>query len=209
MRVTWRMTVSSAVLMVAVACSREGVGPAGESGLVTLRITSGGAGPNLSVQGSMTAPPGSELIASATVEIGAVSLVGAEDGEVTLTDAGGTYDLLDLQNGVTATLASVVVPAGTYIQLRLEVLSASVTLVDGTTFADGSGTQDLVVPSGAHSGIKINLDDGDEEPGFTVAEGESIVLLDFDVSRNFVLTGPPGAPLRALFTPSVRQVGAP
>jgi hypothetical protein len=50
------------------------------------------------------------------------------------------------------------------------------------------------------------VDDGDDTPGYTVEDGEAVVLLEFDVSRNFVLTGPPQAPRGARFTPSVRQV---
>jgi hypothetical protein len=207
--------VAGVALLAVAACSREGVGPGG-NGLVTVQLSGGNAEANLGLEGITMAPPGSELIASATVEIGAVRLTsecgeGEGEGEgdcemVTLTESGGTYDLLDLQAGVNATLASATAPVGTYFQLRLVVLSASVTLIDGVTFPDGSSTADLVVPSGAQSGIKINLSDDDEEPGLTVDEGEVIVLLELDVSRNFVLTGPPGSPLRALFTPSVRQV---
>jgi hypothetical protein len=179
---------------------------------VTLRITGGGAPASLATQAitfsaqDALSPPGDELIASATVTIGAVELVGGDDGPITLTDQGGEFNLMDLQNGVTEALASVEVPPGTYTQLRLVVQSASVTLVDGVTFTDGTSTQSLFVPSGARSGIKIELTDGDDLPGLVVEEGEHIVLLELAVSRNFVLRGPPGAPHSALFTPHVQVV---
>ena len=204
---SWRLVACSAAFAAGAACTGHPVESAGgaldQTARLTLRITGDEAPPTLSVTGQAM-PPGSELIAGATVTIGAVTLVGGEDGPITLTDMGGEFDLIALHSGVDALLASVDVPAGTYHQLRLVVVDATVTLVEGTVFADGAGTRDLFVPSGAQSGIKVALDDGDDEPGLTVVEGEQIVLLDFDVSRNFVLTGPPGAPHSALFTPSVR-----
>lgn len=203
--------VAGIALLSVAACTSDGVGPSG-SGLVEVQLSGGVAQPSLSQDGISMAPPGSENIASATIEIGAVELVtacGDGDGDcefVTVTDSAGAFDLMDFQNGLNASLGIATVPAGTYTQIRLHVLSASVTLVDGVTFPDGASTADLIVPSGAQSGIKINLSDDDDEPGLTVGEGEFVVLLELDVSRNFVLTGPPGSPLRCLFTPVVRQV---
>jgi hypothetical protein len=214
-----RTVAGVALLAFGVACTNGAAGPAG-SGEVTVLLTGGTTTTaDLGLDGISMAPPGSENIASASVEIGAVELLPVcedsegEEGEgdceaVVVTEAGGSYDLLDFMNGINATLGTATVPAGAYIQLRLHVLSASVTLVDGVTFPDGSSTADLTVPSGAQSGIKILLSDDDEEPGLTVGEGELVVLLELDVSRNFVLTGPPGSPRRALFTPVVRQVPA-
>ena len=67
------------------------------------------------------------------------------------------FDLLELQ-GVSAEVAETDVPAGTYHQLRFIVESATVTLAEGYTFSDGeSTTMDLQVPSGAQTGIKVNL----------------------------------------------------
>jgi hypothetical protein len=213
--------VAGIALLSVAACTSDGVGPSG-SGLLEVQLSGGVAQPSLSQDGISMAPPGSENIASATIEIGAVELVtacadssaqddstGDGDGDcefVTVTDSAGAFDLMDFQNGLNASLGTATVPAGTYTQIRLHVLSASVTLVDGVTFPDSSSTADLIVPSGAQSGIKINLSDDDDEPGLTVGEGEFVVLLELDVSRNFVLTGPPGSPLKCLFTPVVRQV---
>lgn len=215
-----RVVAAVALLAFGAACTNGAAGPTG-SGEVTVQLTGGTTTTaDQGLDGISMAPPGSENIASASVEIGAVELLPVceegeegEEGEgdceaVLVTEAGGTYDLLDFMNGINATLGTATVPAGTYTQLRLHVLSASVTLVDGVTFPDGSSTADLTVPSGAQSGIKIQLSDDDEEPGLTVDEGELVVLLELDVSRNFVLTGPPGSPRRALFTPVVRQVPA-
>jgi hypothetical protein len=42
--------------------------------------------------------------------------------------------------------------------------------------------------------------------GVELIPGETILVLDFDVSRNFILTGPRDAPTGALFRPLIRAV---
>jgi hypothetical protein len=179
---------------------------------------------------------------SATIDIGWIALVPVDGEPIVVTEDAGEFDLLALQNGVTATLASLEVPAGRYLQLRLEVRGAGVTLADGLTFADGSDTHELVVPSGARSGLKVNLFDAEwtvglpdsgragsgvpgvdrgrvrsgrngtggdhlaRRMGVELVPGETILVLDFDVSRNFVLTGPRESPTGALFKPMIRAV---
>ena len=87
-------------------------------------------------------------------------------------------NLLDLINGVTAELAEMEVPAGSYDLLRVYVKGVNVVLTDGTTY-------DLKVPSGEQTGIKVFID-----PALVVAGGLTTdVLLDFDVSRSFVPKG--------------------
>jgi hypothetical protein len=175
------------------------------------------------------APPPGDALASASIDIGRVELMNADGEFVTLTDDAGTFDLLKLQDGVTATLATLDVPAGSYKQIRLFVTGAEVTLRDGLTFRDGSTTKTLKVPSGTESGIKVNLfgtdwtmpgmGQGDQGAGQTTGSqdlerrmgveftpGETILVLDFDVGRNFVLTGPRDAPTGALFKPLIRAV---
>jgi hypothetical protein len=89
-----------------------------------------------------------------------------------------TYNLLDLSNGTTALLAEMEIPAGIYPEIRLHVTDAGIVLKDGNTF-------DLKVPSGNESGLKIKL-----KPALEMEEGKVVeVLLDFDVSRSFVLRG--------------------
>jgi hypothetical protein len=156
------------------------------------------------------------LFASAEVDIGQITLIPAGGAPITIAETGETFDLLDFQNGLTAELASLDIPAGNYLQLRLEVTGARVTLADGLTFRDGSTSADLKVPSGAQSGIKVNLfddswraGDGDQlerSAGVPIASGETIIVLDFDVARNFHLTGPRTAPTGVIFTPLIRAV---
>lgn len=161
-----------------------------------------------------------ELLESAVVTIGAITLVPADgdDGEehVLLTDEGGEFDLLTLRDGVTAELVDVEIEAGRYVQLRMVVTSAEVTLLEGYAFPDGSRTQALKVPSGAESGIKINLraaeppeDENGEEQGGIEITGDETLVVDFDVAQNFKVLGNPNTPAGIkgfLFTPLLRAV---
>ena len=82
----------------------------------------------------------------------------------------GRNVVLDLQNGVTAALGTLEIEPGFYRQLRLHVLDAEVTLHDTLYFRDGEQTKKLKIPSGAQSGIKINLGYGSGDgvrAGFT------------------------------------------
>jgi hypothetical protein len=89
-----------------------------------------------------------------------------------------TINLLDLSNGKTSVLTEADVPEGIYREIRLHVVEAGIMLNDGTTF-------DLKVPSGDASGLKIKINPPLDVEKETVSE----VLLDFDVSRSFVLRG--------------------
>ena len=89
-----------------------------------------------------------------------------------------TLNLLSLSNGVTEILSETDVPAGTYDEIRLHITDAGIMLKDSTYF-------DLKVPSGDASGLKIKIN-----PALDLGENMiSEVLLDFDVSRSFVLRG--------------------
>lgn len=117
------------------------------------------------------------------------------------------YDLLALQGVSAAITPEVEVAAGTYEQLRLIVESASVTLAEGYTFADGvETTMDLFVPSGAETGIKVQLLEST-----VLAEANELteITVDADVNQNFVIQGDPDAPAGiegVLFTPHLVQI---
>jgi hypothetical protein len=117
------------------------------------------------------------------------------------------YDVLTLQNGVTADLTGdVEVPAGEYNQLRMVVGASWVTLREPYEFNDGSGaTKELFVPSGAKTGIKVNLH------GAIIAEGGTVneMLVDLNVNENFAIQGSPDTPAGiqgVLFTPVLREL---
>jgi hypothetical protein len=122
-------------------------------------------------------------------------------------DAPRTYDLLTLRDGVTADLTTEVeVPAGSYRQLRLIVSRAEITLRDGYGFSDGTQTRALFIPSGAQTGIKVDLLEPLEAEGGTL----TLLLVDFDVDENFVIQGNPATPAGIqgiLFTPRLKELG--
>lgn len=118
-----------------------------------------------------------DLVSEANVTISRVEAVG-ESGVEILVEGEQSYNLLDLQNGVTATLASAEMPEGNLMQIRLIVTAASVVLTDGTEY-------DLTVPSGAETGIKITM-----PPGAQVEAGaETTTTLDFSVENSFIVQG--------------------
>jgi len=140
--------------------------------------------------------PGEE-VESAWIWIRGVSILGEDGGSFVISSDTASFDLLTLQHGVTAALGSAEIPVGTYHQMRLLVDSARVTLKAPITFTSGSPTASLKVPSGSSSGLKVNL--GNVE----VVPGETVLLVDFDVSRSFVFQGPPGGPRSASFKPVI------
>jgi hypothetical protein len=87
-----------------------------------------------------------------------------------------TFDLLQLRNGVFATMGLSPLPAGQYGQLRLLLSSGSTVVVGGVVHP-------LVIPSGMESGLKL-------AGAFQVpAHGRIDLVLDFDVSRSIIANG--------------------
>lgn len=174
------------------ACDDDGTTPEGE---VTLQV--------------LLTDAAAEYIAAAEVDIGAIELIGGPGGPVPLTLDGtdGMVNLLELQNEVTMVLADIEIEAGTYSQLRLIVENASVTLEDGLEFNGGGTSQVLIVPSGAQTGIKLNLSAVDGEGGGLAITEDMVLVVDFDVNQSFVLLGNPLTPAGVegvLFTPTLR-----
>ncbi len=155
----------------------------------------------------------SDYIASAMVDIGEVILVPAGDGDHIVLSEDGTEDyvnLLELQGAATTSIANAEIEAGEYSQLRLIVEAAKVELAEGYEFRDGSTEMDLKVPSGAQTGIKLNLSDAEGEGPLLIGGGESVLVLDFDVNRSFVIQGNPETPAGikgVLFKPTIRVTG--
>jgi uncharacterized protein DUF4382 len=96
--------------------------------------------------------------------------VAARAGWHTISDKCQTLDLLTLQGGITEAVGIGSLPPGSYGQIRLMLVNASI-VVAGLTF-------ELVVPSGSESGLKI-------AGGFTLHDGEaSTITLDFDAGQS-------------------------
>jgi len=101
-----------------------------------------------------------------------------------------TVNLLDFTNGETFEIGSNEVPAGHYTQVRLKIDEAEV-VIDGDAHP-------VTIPSNAQTGLKLVLN-------FTIPEGETVkVILDFDVHRSIITTGPPSSPRSYMMKPTIR-----
>jgi len=182
---------------------------------VTVAPTSGAAGDvgaeATTIRILLTDAP-NPAIGEALVDIGRVEILSADDdGHIVLSEDGtdGFVNLLDLQGDATRPIAEADIEPGSFSQLRLFVEAARVKLADGYSFRDGSTEMDLKVPSGAQTGIKLNLRSEDGGP-LEVVPGETVLVLDFDVSESFVLLGNPNTPagIRGVnFKPTIRVTG--
>lgn len=101
----------------------------------------------------------------------------SDEGWVELNSPQQSYDLLKLTNGATEVLGSAELPVGTYEQVRLILSSEGHSVV-----VDGE-EHSMFVPSGAQTGIKLNVN-AEIEPDFTYT-----MLLDFDAARSVVVRG--------------------
>lgn len=145
-----------------------------------------------------------DIIESAEVIINKVEIRKAGDGIddgnpfMILSEEPDTFNLLELRNGVVAEFLDLEIPEGTYDLIRLYVDEASLKVKEG-------GDYNVKVPSGAQTGIKIFI-----KNGLTVSGGlTSELLLDFDLSRSFVLQGNPFTPAGIkgfIFKPVIRAV---
>ena len=130
---------------------------------------------------------------AAVVTISEIKLHG-EGGDVVLLDDPYTVDLLDLRNEVATVVQGFEVPAGRYTEVRLVLEGAYIEVETETgsriyasspdyeglpAGADVAGT--LHMPSMGQSGLKVKLPGGHLDIG----EGETVVLIDFDVEESF------------------------
>ena len=123
-----------------------------------------------------------ELVSEANVTIFKLEAreAGGDGGSpyVTLSEDSQTFNLLNLRNGVTATLVEIELPAGSYDLFRIYVTEGLIIMKDGTAYA-------LTIPSGEQTGIKLFV-----SPAIEVIDGlTSDLLLDFDVDKSFVAKG--------------------
>jgi hypothetical protein len=123
-------------------------------------------------------------------------------GWVTVAAPNASINLLDLQAGKTANLGQQAMPTGRYrgFRLILDTDKSSVTLKDGTVL-NGNSSPGIKWPSAGRSGIKVKL-----ATPFEVAEGGSLMVLDFDLGNSFVLRGNTIKENGLLFKPVIRAV---
>ncbi|WP_340110960.1 DUF4382 domain-containing protein [Maribellus mangrovi] len=133
------------------------------------------------------APFPTDLVAEASVTINKIEIHKMDDEQgppfIVFSEEEQSFNLLDLTNGVTAILADTAIESGFYKEIRLQVVDAYVKLKDSTLF-------DLKIPSGAQSGLKVKINPSIEVDSALNAE----LLLDFDVSKSFVVQGNPNTP---------------
>ena len=92
----------------------------------------------------------------------------------------GTYDLLDLSNGLDTLIATAEVPAGELEEVRLILGQDNYLVTDSERI-------ELRTPSAQQSGLKIKLEDVELRPGRVY-----VLLLDFDAGRSVVRAGNSG-----------------
>jgi len=102
-----------------------------------------------------------------------------QGGWTTIATPNASFNLIDLADGRTANLGAATLATGTYNGFRLIIdpSQSSMTLKDGTHPA-------IQFPSAGHSGLKVQLD----QP-ISLTEDGSIMTLDFDIGRSFVMRG--------------------
>ncbi len=169
------------------ACEETTNDPESEDGLLLVKISDD--------------PFPAEFIAEANIVINKIE-VRQTDTEtspfLTVSEDSNSFNLLELRNGITASLPEVDLPVGDYDLIRLYVAEASVVLDNGQDY-------ELTVPSGAQTGIKLFIAPDIEVRGGLTSE----LLIDFDVSKSFRVMGNPDSPAGIngfKFQPVIRAV---
>ena len=99
-----------------------------------------------------------------------------DQGWETISEPNEVYNILELVNGEFAVLADAELETGTYQQIRLILDDNNSIVIDGETYP-------LTVPSGAQTGLKLNIN-AEIEEGIVYT-----LLLDFDADRSVVKRG--------------------
>jgi hypothetical protein len=166
-------------LLFATGCDSTG-STDGQSGTLELRMD---GSTSKALSALSTKSTAADSITKATVTIGTVSIVPAEDttegdstdvGIQALIDSSFTVDLKRLQAGLDTAMTEIEIPSGTYSQVRLITEDkASVTFADSTQ-------RDVMIASGQQTGLKVNFDP------FTVesADDRVQVTLNWDVQES-------------------------
>lgn len=175
---TLRLLLAAALAAAALAgCGRDPAGPGSGTGTVRVRLTDAPAAYD------------SVILMIRQVSIHRAGLPEESGWEIVRPDSVAAYDLLQLRNGVFATLGEAPVPAGTYTQVRL-------LLADGSYVVEDGIAHPLTVPSGLQTGLKLT-------GTFVVPAGGTVeVGLDFDAARSIHVTGNG----RHMLKPTVRVV---
>jgi len=95
-------------------------------------------------------------------------------------------DLLELTNGVLEELGQTALPAGHYTQMRLVLVSNSVTPFANSVVPSGGSETELDTPSGQQTGLKMNVNID------VAADKVADFVLDFNACKSVVTAGKSG-----------------
>ena len=196
MRKQWVLFIFALAMVLADACGGDGPTAPTEEAATSVAPTATEAPTTTSealgtLEVRVTDQPGAEVSAIVltvqNIEVNASD--GAESGWRTVVDGPAVFDLLDLE-GIEKILGSATLEVGRYQQIRLEIVSAEVTIPNGVRSA--------TVPSD-----KLRL-----VGGFDVVAGETtIVTLDFDAQRSVIFIPMRGPQLKPVVKLLVRKEG--
>lgn len=121
------------------------------------------------------------IVESATITINKIEIrkSGEANQFIVVSEDTMTFNLMELRNGITTEIGNIEIPQGTYDQIRLYVQEA------GLKLKDHSGDFKVKVPSGSQSGLKLFITPSIKVDGGLTSE----LLLDFDLSKSFVMRG--------------------
>jgi len=168
-------------LLVIVAASCENDTTNGPVGTLSLKLTD--------------APMHYGEFMTASVTIDKVEIGNSQNANsfMTLTDNPMTYNLLELVNGMTSTMANAEIPAGDYDLMRLYISSTEMKTSNGDSFtynmnqdgySGGGMMQNGMMLNDQNKSIDIPLNN------LTISNGSmSEFLLDIDVDQSFMLEG--------------------
>jgi hypothetical protein len=135
-----------------------------------------------------------------TASTDSASAAAASDmsGWTTIASPNASFDLLTLSGGKTTNLGTSALATGTYngFRLILDTDKSNVVLKNGTKPA-------VKWPSAGQTGLKINLD-----APIAVTKDSSVIILDFDVGRSFVMRGNSISQNGLLFKPTIRAIAS-
>lgn len=133
---------------------------------------------------------------SASTDSAGAADEGNMSGWTTIATPNKSFNLLSLNGGVTTNLGSGTLSTGTYNGFRLiiDAAQSSITLKDGSH-------PNIKWPSASRTGIKIDLDSP-----IAVTADSSVMVLDFDVGRSFVMRGNSVSQNGLLFKPVIRAI---
>lgn len=167
-------------LLVIVAASCENDTTTGPVGTLSVKLSD--------------APMHYDQFMSASVTIDKVEIGNSQHANsfMTLTDNPMKYNLLELVNGMTSTMANAEIPAGDYDLMRLYISSTEMKMLNGESFTynmnqngySGNGMmQNGMMLNNQNKSIDIQLNHS-----LTISDGSmSEFLLDIDVDQSFTL----------------------